>query len=164
MAVREATDVAYDGSNVEIRFGKHAFGLTKISWGDGLEPEQGSRIGHQENNFTTDGKYKTEESSVTMETAEAARMLSLMPSNGYGNFRFQALIVMSHADTGSYKVVLDGCRAKGLKESVENSSTANMVEFTLIVKQIYRKRGNGQWKTINRTKGRASSGASQMML
>src|SRR6478609_2783788 len=149
--------VAYSGSNVRILIGTTEIGIIKVSFGDKLKPEKGKRLGSQQNDFRTDGEYETEDGSMTLETAEAQRMLDLMPSNGFGNTRFPISGSYDHSTLGHRTFKLDDTRVSGLKESLEAGGKATEVEVSIDYMQVYR---NG--KTINRVRGKANTGTSRL--
>ncbi len=149
--------VAYSGSNIRIILGTTEIGIIKISFGDKVKPEVGKRLGSMQNDFETDGEYEVDDGSMTLETAEAYRMLALLPTNGASLVRFPVSGSYDHPTLGHRTFKLDRARVVGLKESLEAGGKATEIDVSIHYMQIFR---NGQ--TLNRIRGKASTGTSRL--
>jgi hypothetical protein len=145
-------DVAWDGGCVEVRFGRGAYPVTKLSYSHSIEREDVVRLGSQRVDAKTAGSYKIEKATVTMEAAVYAKLRNDLAAGagtgGFANKRFSIHVDSYHPDIGNDADRLAQCSWAGMKKDVEGGSKASMVEMSVDVRQIIE---NGS--TPNRTRG-----------
>jgi hypothetical protein len=145
-------DVAWDGGCVEIRTGRGAYPMTKLSYAHSIEREPVTRLGSQRVDALTVGGYKIDKVMATMEAAVYAAFRNALKASagggGFANQRFSVHVEQSHPDIGDDNDRLGQCSWAGSKKDVEGGSKPNLVEVTFDCRQIYE---NGS--TPNRTRG-----------
>jgi hypothetical protein len=149
--------VAYSGSNIRLILGTTEIGIIKVAFGDKVKPETGKRLGSMQLDFRTDGEYEVDDGSMTLETAEAYRMLALMPDNGTSLVVFPVSGSYDHPTLGHQTFKLDRTRLVGLKESLEAGGKATEIDVSIHYMQVFR---NG--KTLNRIRGKSTAGTSRL--
>lgn len=147
----------YSGSNVRLIMSTTEIGIIKVSFGDKLKKETSSRLGSQQLDIRSDGMYEVDDGSMTLETAEAYRMLGLMPDNGFGNVVFPIAGSYDHPTLGHQTFRLDKVTVVGLKESLESGGKLTEVDLSIHYMQVFR---NG--KTLNRIRGKSATGTMRL--
>ena len=139
---RNVADTAFDGTTIAVRMGAFEAHMTKISYGDSIEPAVIQRLGSQEVDATTLGAYKIDDITATMEKKKHDELLSQLAKlnggskNGIGNVRFPISVTYSHPEVGTVHDVIEQAQMVGFKSSAETGGAPNMVEMKIKARQI----------------------------
>ena len=152
--MRHVAGKAVDGSMVTFFYQGGNVPITKIEYADNLTVADVSKLGSQEIEATTPGKYSTEEKTLEMTKAHWEELLLTFPGNGFGNVRGTGVVRAEDPDTdvltslGSQSDTIQNMRITGVAGSYENSEAVSMVVLKYKPQQI---RWSG--KTLNRVAG-----------
>lgn len=140
---KNVADVALDGTTIEVRGGTTAIPLMKIAYGDGIDPQPLQRMGSQEVDATTEGAYKIDEITASME--KAIYNTVLLPfliaknrgsKNGIGRVRFPISVSYAHPELTTAHDTIQQAQVVSVKNSAESGGAATMVELKIKARQI----------------------------
>ncbi len=153
-----ARAIAFSGNSYKAHFGRFEYAFQKIAIGDKLEGvEFLTSIGQQEQGAQTRGIYKVDEMTVSQLVAEHERMMDHFPKNGVGNVIFPVTVTAEDPELPARRVLLIDCRILAIKEDIEATGKASLIEFKMNCRQIVR---NG--RTLNQRRGAPIGGASTL--
>lgn len=144
-------NVAFDGCTGRIRFGSLAIGLIKI--GKPKEERKSEKIrliGDPVARIRTPGTWDVGDAEIELLSSTfAGTILPLLPLHGGSLIDFPITLVDRHPQVnGDYHTILDRCNFMGIEEAIENSEKANTVKLMYSCIEVFRKIGQGQWKSF----------------
>ena len=145
----------YSGADVRIRVG-----TTAIPCEGGVEPPKETiktetirALGDQVARVRTVGVLEMGDASITLSAAVfAARLLPMVPINGWSLFEFVVTVSHQHPLLGTpYLQVWDQCRFTGIEpDNIEPSEKALMIKLPISTIQVFHKGVDGIRKSLAR--------------
>jgi len=121
----------FDGSCNSVIIGSATIPALSASYADGLDKGDVVEMGSQEIEAVTQGIYKRDEPKIKFRSSIFRTMLMPMfPANGFGNVRWQIVVVKDHPDMGSDSDLLNSCYCTNVSAAIEASNKGDEVETT----------------------------------
>lgn len=155
MAIVKVNGRELDSTSVTFVWGSTPVPITEIAWGDALETEMARRMGGQHVQGTTPGQYTPDAVKIKVyESDYQAIVHPLLPANGYGNYRKDALLRISDPEMGSAEIKFDKLRLTKKSATFSQGPSGLQRDVEMTTTQITE---NG--KTINTVPGNPATGA-----
>jgi hypothetical protein len=129
MAIFNPDGNEFDGSCNSVIIGSDTIPSLSATYADGLDTGDVVSMGNQGIDAVTQGIYKRDEAKIKFRSSIfRVYLMPLFRQNGFGNQRFQIVVVKTHPDIGDDSDLLNNCRCVNVSASIEASNKGDEVE------------------------------------